>query len=125
MMAVKWEFQGNDLAAAQTVVTRILKRYRQALGGIRCPVHGAASTVVIRGRTLDDLTLSIEPCCQILLDEADARLHRGRGRRSSSTRPLRMRSERRSGIRRAEPDYRALFLHRRGPARTWAACSSD
>jgi len=126
MVAVKWEFEGDalELAAAQTVVQRILTRHGRALEGIRCAVHGSASLLIARGRTLEDLSLSLVPCCQVLIAEANARILRGMGRRALSSRPHRsvtMASgpERRIAIRRAEPDFKGVFLHCDGPPGDW------
>ena len=126
MMAVKWEFEGDalELAAAQTVVQRILTRHGRALEGIRCAVHGSASLLIAWGRTLEDLSLSLVPCCQVLIAEANARILRGRGRRALGSRvhgSLRRGRgfERRLDIRRAEPDFKGLFLNCRLPNEDW------
>ncbi|MEA2723417.1 MAG: hypothetical protein QOH59_1188 [Gemmatimonadales bacterium] len=126
MMAVKWEFEGDalELAAAQTVVQRILTRHGRALEKIRCAVHGSASLLIARGRTLEDLTLSLVPCCQVLIAEANARIGRGTGRRALSSRPpgsvtVGSGPERRIAVRRAEPDFKGLFLRCDGPAGDW------
>ena len=118
MMAVKWEFEGDalELGAAQTVVQRILTRHGRALERIRCAVHGSASLLIARGRTLEDLSLSLVPCCQVLIAEANARILRGTGRRalgrggrgSFRRGPV---TERRRDIRRAEPDFKGLLLN--------------
>jgi hypothetical protein len=98
MIAVKWEFEGPemDLPAVQTTVERILSRYQRAIGGIRCPVHGAGPYLCVRGQTVADLELTIEPCCQALIDETNVRIHSGR-RNSIRQRPTRLipRAERR------------------------------
>jgi hypothetical protein len=85
MIAVKWEFEGTgpEVGAAQTMVDKILSRYQRALRGVTCPVHDRAALLVVRGRSLEDLELGIEPCCQALIDEANARIHRGRRRRGN------------------------------------------
>jgi hypothetical protein len=106
MIAVKWEFEGTgpEVAATQTVVERILNRYQRALRGLTCPVHGSGAVLVVRGRTLEDLDLGIEPCCQSLIDEANAQIHRGRRRRGvvlQLDRPARSRPDRRKNIRRS------------------------
>jgi hypothetical protein len=126
MMAVKWEFEGDalELAAAQTVVQRILTRHGRALERIRCAVHGSASLLIARGRTLEDLSLSLVPCCQGLIAEANARILRGRGRRALGSRVHRSRqggsaSERRRAIRRAEPDFKGLFIDCGKPPQDW------
>jgi hypothetical protein len=117
MMAVKWEFEGDalELAAAQTVVQRLLTRHGRALERIRCAVHGSASLLIARGRTLEDLSLSLVPCCQVLIAEANARILRGRGRRALGSRVHGSSRgpgfERRLAIRRAEPDFKGLFLN--------------
>lgn len=126
MMAVMWEFEGDalELEAAQTVVQRILTRHGRALERIRCAVHGSASLLIARGRTLEDLSLSLVPCCQVLIAEANARILRGRGRRALGSRVqgslLRESgSERRLDIRRAEPDFKGLFLNCALPEKGW------
>lgn len=64
MMAVEWEFEGDDLevAAAHTVVQTLITRYQRALAGIQCPVHESACRLIVRGHSLEDLNVSIEPC---------------------------------------------------------------
>jgi hypothetical protein len=98
MIAVRWEFEGpeHDLPAVQTTVERILGRYQRAIGGIRCPVHGAGPFLCVRGQTAEELELTIEPCCQALIDETNARIH-SRRRSSVRQRPPRLipRAERR------------------------------
>jgi hypothetical protein len=113
MMALKWEFEGDalELAAAQTVIQRILTRHGRALERIRCAVHGSLSLLIVRGKTLEDLSLSAVPCCQVLIAEANARIVRGMGRRALKAGTKGSRPERRSSIRRAEPDFKGLFVH--------------
>jgi hypothetical protein len=81
MIAVKWEFEGTgaEVAAAQMVVEKNLARYQRALRNVWCPVHGSAAALIVRGRTLAELELGIEPCCQAFIDEAYARVHRRKG----------------------------------------------
>lgn len=106
MIAVKWEFEGvgPEVAAAHTIVERILNRYQRALGGVTCPVHGSSVVLVVRGRTLDDLDLGIEPCCQTLIDVTNSWINRGK-RRTGVVLPLdrspgSSRTERRKAVRR-------------------------
>ena len=82
MLSVKWEFNGtgSEVTAAQTLVERILGRCQRALRGVTCPVHGSGAVLVVRGSNLQDLELGIEPCCQALINEANARIHGGRRR---------------------------------------------
>jgi hypothetical protein len=126
MVAVKWEFEGDalELAAAQTVVQRILTRHGRAIERIRCAVHGSASLLIARGRTLEDLSLSLVPCCQVLIAEANARIQRGSGRRALGSRvhgssPRGPGSERRIVIRRAEPEFRGVFVDCGQPSDEW------
>ena len=85
MIAVRWEFKGDDreVAAAQTVVHRILTRYRPAIDKIRCPLHGSGTTLTARGHTLEDLDLIVEPCCKHSLMKPTAGAS---GKRSSGPR---------------------------------------
>jgi hypothetical protein len=86
MIAVKWEFEGDE-AVVQAAVEKILDRYQRALGGISCPVHGTGPSLIVRGRTLEDFELSIETCCQDFIIEANARIHDKRRRARVSRQP--------------------------------------
>lgn len=81
MMKVEWEFDGDEVgkAAAQAAVRRILDHYKRALNGLTCPIHGDVPILRVRGRTLEDLDISVESCCQPLIDEAYARIRRASG----------------------------------------------
>jgi hypothetical protein len=76
MMEVRWEFKGDELGqeAAETAVHRVLDRYSRPLANIKCPVHGKVPVLVVRGHSLDDLDLTVETCCQALLDDANGRI---------------------------------------------------
>src|SRR3954467_8280615 len=89
MIAVKWEFEGDeaDLAVVQAAVEKMLYRYQRALGGISCPVHGTGPSLAVRGRMLEDFELSIETCCQDFITEANARIHDKRRRARVSRQP--------------------------------------
>jgi hypothetical protein len=81
MIKVEWEFEGDDVgeAAAQAALRMILDRYKRALRGLTCPTHGEVLILRVRGRTLEDLDISVESCCQPLMDEANARIRRASG----------------------------------------------
>jgi hypothetical protein len=114
MILVKWEFRGtgSDVVAAQTAVERILNRYQRALRGVTCPVHASSAILVVRGRTMEDLDLGIEPCCQALIDEANAQIHRGRRRRGVM--PHGIRARRYEGPERRRLIRRMTRLHHPG-----------
>jgi hypothetical protein len=74
MMEVRWDFKGDELGqeAAETAVHRVLDRYSRPLANVKCPVHGKVPVLVVRGHSLDDLDLTVETCCQALLDDANS-----------------------------------------------------
>ena len=76
MMDVKWDFQGSglDLEAAEKAVGKVLTFYRQALAGTACPIHGQEPWLKVEGRTLQSLVVSIEVCCEELLERAKSRV---------------------------------------------------
>lgn len=77
MIKVEWEFDGDDVgeAAAQAAVRRILDRYKRALNVLTCPTHRDVPILRVRGGTLDDLDITVESCCQPMIDAAHARIH--------------------------------------------------
>ena len=82
MMKVQWEFEGlvEEMAMAQIRVERTLARYQRTIGGIQCPVHGVAPLLAVKGQGIEQLELTIETCCQTLVDETNARIQGGRRR---------------------------------------------
>jgi hypothetical protein len=109
MIAVKWEFEGDDLEVitVQAAVERVLRRYQRALGSVRCPVHESGPLLIVRGRSLNDLDLSVQPCCQALVNEANARIQGARRRRriaSESDQTNQTNPERRTSMRRRAYD---------------------
>lgn len=76
MVQVKWDFEGADLdkEAAEAAVGKVLNYYKQALAGFTCRVHSQEAWLKVHGRTLETLAVSIETCCQELLDRVNARI---------------------------------------------------
>ncbi len=75
MIQVKYDVEGADLdkEAAEAAVGKVLNYYKQALAGLTCPLHGREPWLKVHGRTLETLAVSIETCCQELLNRTDAR----------------------------------------------------
>jgi hypothetical protein len=76
MVDVKWDFQGAalDFETAEKAVGRVLTFYKQALAGALCPVHGREPWLRVEGRTAPGLVVSIEACCEVLLEQAKDRV---------------------------------------------------
>jgi hypothetical protein len=76
MVDVEWDFLGVDLdkEAAERAVSNVLTFYKQALGGITCPIHSREPWLRVQGRTLPSLAVSIEACCGELLERATTRV---------------------------------------------------
>ena len=68
---VKIEFRdGWESDLAKQIGTNVAAK----LESVTCPTHGQHPTVVVKGRTLDDLGFEISGCCQDLVDKALAQL---------------------------------------------------
>ncbi len=76
MIEVKWDFEGAELDrdAAKAAVEKILNFYTGGLAGITCPTHGQKPGLKVQGRTVETLVVSVEACCQTLLDRANDRI---------------------------------------------------
>lgn len=76
MIEVRWELEadGIDQAAAAAAVERILNYYQRVLTGITCPRHAGTPWLVVRGRAVKDLAVSLGTCCSDLKEQTDARM---------------------------------------------------
>jgi hypothetical protein len=71
MADVKIEFRdGWESDLAKQVGANVANKLRS----VTCPTHGQAPTVVVKGRTLDELGFEVRGCCQQLVDKALAQL---------------------------------------------------
>ena len=62
----------DEMAAKADAEARwgIQEYMQRKLAHVRCQEHGGALRVVVEGPSLDDFELSVEGCCQKLIDEA-------------------------------------------------------
>jgi hypothetical protein len=76
MVDVEWDLEGGDLdqTAAEKAVGRVIRFYQRALSATICPVHSREPWLKVKGRTLPNLVVSIEACCEELLRRAQARV---------------------------------------------------
>lgn len=76
MVDVKWDFQGGvvDLRAAEQSVGKLLTFYKDALAGVTCPVHERTPWLKVKGRTVRDLLVTVEACCEESLHRATSRV---------------------------------------------------
>jgi hypothetical protein len=76
MVDVKWDLQGGNLNLqdAEESVGKVLTFYRETLAGITCPAHQQEARLVVKGRTVRELVVSLEVCCDELLKRINARV---------------------------------------------------
>jgi hypothetical protein len=77
MIGLTFEINGRQVdpknmrdALEGAILQSVQDHVTHRLGTVRCPVHGAAPTVVCRGRSLNDLKFDISGCCQAGIDTA-------------------------------------------------------
>jgi hypothetical protein len=61
-------------AASKAVMESLTKHIKQQVGSLRCPTHGQAPTVHVKGHSLDNLSFEVGGCCQDLIDRVTAKL---------------------------------------------------
>ena len=78
MIWVKWELDGEEIddVAAELAMQHVLIFHKRALAGLVCPVHRADPWLVVRGSTLESLTVILQTCCPVLKDQAEERIRR-------------------------------------------------
>jgi len=59
-----------DEPADRVMCRAIAYRVRRTLGRLVCPTHGHRPRVVASGPSADELTFSVDGCCQFLIDTA-------------------------------------------------------
>lgn len=74
MIRVKWGTEALMRTIKGKALDHGAKETAKLLSGVRCPTHGQAPAVHIKGRTEDQLTLRVEGCCQDLADLVAAEL---------------------------------------------------
>ena len=65
-MNVEWRFEGNLDDVFKNALKQQLDQVRQELEKVRCPFHGKAPTIVVRGHTAEDISADVESCCEQL-----------------------------------------------------------
>ena len=81
MIDIKFEINGKRVdpsrvgdAFEKAILQQAIDHVKKALQSVRCKEHGKQPKVVVKGRSLDKLSFEISGCCQLLIDEATARL---------------------------------------------------
>ena len=75
---INFIIRGERLAGVEDIedpVDRVLcraivYRVRRTLGRLVCPTHGHRPRVIASGPSADELTFSVDGCCQFLVDTA-------------------------------------------------------
>lgn len=66
---------GWEEELARAALDQVLKRYEQVLGSLRCPSHGEGVTILVKGRSSEQISFDIrQDCCESLTDEVNRRL---------------------------------------------------
>lgn len=79
---LEWKFNGKTIPAnrigdelAKAFRAEALRKAKQAIAGIRCPVHGGgARNIIMRSAGGDRLTFEFEACCDGLKKAIAAKL---------------------------------------------------
>lgn len=66
---------GLDDVLGKSILQTIHESMHKRIGSTRCPRHGSAPSIVIRGDSLSDLSWQAPRCCQQLRDAVNAKLH--------------------------------------------------
>jgi ribosome maturation factor RimP len=75
MVNVTYELDGaiNEEAAARTV-EKVVRYHQQVLLGVTCPIHQENPRLKVYGRSLQDLAVSVESCCEVLSEKVASQL---------------------------------------------------
>ena len=63
---------GNELE--KLALRQITEKIIKTLSSVCCPEHGKYPNVIVKGKTIDDLSFEIQGCCQNLIDFAMRKL---------------------------------------------------
>jgi hypothetical protein len=62
----------NVLEAA--VLEELAASIKKSVGSLRCSEHNQSPSVLIKGKSLKDLSIQVSGCCEDLVEEAKSRL---------------------------------------------------
>lgn len=81
MIDIHFEINGRRVnpnqignALEQAVFKTVSDSIRQKVGQARCPEHGSAPSIVMRGRDLNSLQATVSGCCDKLIEAVKAKL---------------------------------------------------
>ncbi len=71
-----WRVNPDSLGhvLGKSVLRTIRTSMRRRLHSVRCPDHGSAPTIVVRGPRLGDLSWEVTGCCQKLIEVVQRQL---------------------------------------------------
>lgn len=81
MLKITYEINGrkttlgslkNALEAA--VLSGIEQSIKRSVGSVRCREHGQSPTILVKGRSLDNLSINVSGCCDALIEEVKKKL---------------------------------------------------
>lgn len=58
----------------RAVFDTLVEGMEQTVKSVRCPEHGQTTTVVLKGRSLQDLSWEVAGCCQQAMDAVTRKL---------------------------------------------------
>ena len=81
MIDIQFEINGRRVspnqigdALEQAMFKTVSDSIRQKVGQVRCPEHGSAPSIVMRGRDLTSLEATVSGCCDKLIGAVKAKL---------------------------------------------------
>lgn len=71
-----WRVDPDKLSHAlgQSVLRTIRKSINERVGSVRCPEHGSAPKIIVKGSRLGDLSWEVSGCCHKLTDVVKQKL---------------------------------------------------
>ncbi|MCX0424824.1 hypothetical protein RDV79_23225 (plasmid) [Aeromonas dhakensis] len=81
MLKITYEVNGRKItpgglknAIEAAVLSGIEQNIKKSIGSIRCREHGQHPTILVKGRSLDNLSIHVNGCCDELIEEVKKKL---------------------------------------------------
>jgi hypothetical protein len=63
-----------DDALEAAMLSQVSDSIKKSVGSIRCKEHNKAPKIVIKGRSLDNLSFEVSGCCDTLIEQVSKKL---------------------------------------------------
>lgn len=81
MIDITYEINGRKVnprnlgnALEKAMLEEITSSIKKSVGNIRCKEHGSRPKVKVKGRSLDNLNIQVEGCCDDLIKQVERKL---------------------------------------------------